>query len=414
MSTESPYPRYASADLEEALEDSPIVLIHGPRQCGKTTLAQIVGAKRGYQYFNLDDATTLEEVRFDPQGFVGRLPERSIIDEVQRAPLIFNAMKTVVDRDRRAGRFIITGSTNVLLLPTISDSLAGRMSILRLHPLSRCEITSHNSSFIDALYQRSFTNKRVDRLGAQLASIIVKGGFPPALARKRPRRRAAWYRDYVEAIGQRDIVDLSRISSLDAIPRLLQYASGQTAQLSNINELSAPFQLTRQTITSYMTLLERLFLVEMLPAWFSNRSSRLVKRPKLHVVDTGIACALIGLDESSLYAERAFMGQMLETFVYQELRRQASWHSEEVRFYHFRNKDKVEVDIVLERGGRQLVGIEVKAAASVGPRDFRGLDVLRRTSGDRFVCGIVLYDGETVAQFGEDMFAVPIRTMWEQ
>jgi predicted AAA+ superfamily ATPase len=217
----------------------------------------------------------------------------------------------------------------------------------------------------------------------------------------------------LESLVQRDVRELARISSLDAIPRLLSLAGSQTARLLNVSELSAPFQLSRPTVRDYLTLLERVFLVETLAPWHSNRLSRLVKTPKLHVGDTGLACSLLGVGEADLKEDRSLLGQILETFVYQELRRQASWHEEAFKFHHFRDKDGAEVDIVIEQGARRIAGVEVKAAASLNHGDFRGLRKLRETVGKRFAGGVVLYDGETCANFGDGLFAVPVRALWE-
>ncbi len=407
------YPRFAEAGLIEALADSPVVLLHGPRQSGKTTLARLVGERRGYTYLTFDDDVTRQSADADPAGFVYGLPTRVILDEVQRVPALFTALKAAIDRRREPGRFLLTGSANVLLVPTLADSLAGRMEILRLFPLAQTELARRESGFLTALLRGSFKTRRVDRLAGELADRIVAGGYPAALARPAGRRRAAWYRDYLEAIVQRDVRDLARISALDALPRLLALAAGQTARLLNVSELAGPFSVSRPTIRDYVTLLQRVFLLEELPPWHSNRLSRLVKSPKLHLGDTGLACALLGVDARALTADRELLGQLLETFVFQELRRQASWHEDPLSFFHFRDRDDFEVDIVIERGARELAGIEVKAAATVRAGDFRGLRKLKESAGRRFVCGVVLYDGETSASFGDGLFAVPIRTLWE-
>jgi len=407
------YPRFAEPRLTEALADSPIVLIHGPRQCGKTTLAQIVGKRKGYAYVNLDDDVLCAAAQADPVGFVGDLPESAILDEVQRVPELFSALKVAVDRNRIAGRFILTGSANVLLLPKLSDSLAGRMEILRLHPLAQCELVRRIPGFLRSLFAGRFRVRQTDRLAGQLAEKIVAGGYPAALARPAGRRRAAWYRDYLDALVQRDVRDLARISSLDVLPRLLALAASQTSRLLNVADLASPFQVSRPTIRDYITLLERVFLVDSLPPWHSNRLSRLIKTPKLHVGDTGLACSLLGIDAPGLIADRPLLGQLLETFVFQELRRQASWHDEPLTFYHYRDKDGVEVDIVIEQGSRALAGVEIKASATVTAADFRGLRKLKDASGKRFVSGVVVYDGETSASFGENLYAVPLRALWE-
>jgi len=413
MNTGPLYPRYAETRLVEALADTPVVLIHGPRQCGKTTLTRMAGDPRGFTYFNFDDDVALAAAHADPVGFVADLPERTILDEVQRVPGIFPALKTAVDRRRTPGRFLLTGSANVLLVPKLAESLAGRMEILRLHPLAQCELAGRAPRFLDALFRGGFKTRTYERLGTRLAERVSGGGYPAALTRATPRRRAAWYRDYIETLVQRDVRDLARIRSLDALPRLLTLAAGQTARLLNVSDLAGPFQASRPTIREYVTLLERVFLLEELPPWHTNRLGRLVKTPKLHLGDTGLACVLLGLDAAALAKDRAMFGQMLETFVFQELRRQASWHEDEIRFHHFRDKDGLEVDIVLERGARELAGIEVKASASVTSADFRGLRKLRDAAQDRFAAGALLYDGEACAGFGDGLYAVPIRALWE-
>lgn len=413
MSEEAKYPRHITGKLTEALSDSPATLLHGPRQSGKTTLTRDIGLPIGYEYLTFDDEVLLSAARSDPQGFVAELPERTILDEVQRAPEIFRALKSSIDKDRRPGRFLLTGSANVLLVPVLSESLAGRLAIVRLHPLSQSEIAGKESNIFDVLFSGRIGIKSTERLGAILAERIVTGGYPPAIARKSAGRRAGWYRDYVETQVQRDVRELARISSLDVLPRLLSYAVSQTAQLLNVSELSGPFQISRPTIREYLTLLERIFLLDELQPWHTNRISRLVKAPKLHINDTGVGCALLGMYSDALYADRKIFGQMLETFVYQELRRESSKYEDEYRFFHYRTRDGVEVDIVIEQGASKLVGVEVKASSTIRPSDFRGLRHLKEYAGDRFVKGVVFYDGESSVGFGDEMFAIPIRSIWE-
>ncbi|MFC2108677.1 ATP-binding protein [Candidatus Bipolaricaulota bacterium] len=407
------YSRFLETSLAEAVSDTPVVLIHGPRQCGKTTLAQAFGKKGGYDYFSFDDDVAAAAAKADPAGFVGDLPERSILDEVQKVPELFAALKLAVDRDRTPGRFILTGSANTLLVPKLADSLAGRMEILRLHPLAQCELAAESPTFLNKVFDGAFPTRTTERLGNDLLARIVSGGYPAALARSTHRRSSAWYRDYVETLIQRDVRDLARIRALDALPRLLTLAAGQTAQLLNVSDLASAFQLSRPTIRDYVTLLEHIFLLDILPPWHSNRLSRLIKTAKVHVGDTGVACSLLGFDAQGLSRDRKILGHLTETFVFQEVRRQTSWHGTEIRFHHFRDKDGSEVDIVLERAAHEVAGIEVKASATVTSKDFRGLRKLRQATGKRFTAGIVLYDGETSAGFGDGLYAVPIRTLWE-
>ena len=414
MSENTLYPRYLMPRVMEALSDSPVVLIHGPRQCGKTTLARLVGDEVGFSYLSFDDDVQRASAQADPVGYVAELPNRVILDEVQRVPEMFTSLKAAVDARREPGRFILTGSANVLLVPKLADSLAGRMDLLRLHPLTQVELAGEDSHFLSRLFTKGFkADVSGRRMGQDLAERVAAGGYPAALVRATARRRAAWYRDYIDTLVQRDVRDLARISALDALPRLLALTAGQTARLLNVTDLSAPFQLSRPTIRDYMTLLARIFLLEELPPWHSNRLSRLIKTPKLHLGDTGLACALLGLDAAALWEDRALYGQLLETFVYQELRRQASWHEEPFTFHHFRDKDGDEVDVVLESGGK-LAGVEVKAAATVSSTDFRGLRKLQSAVGARLVAGVVLYDGEAVVPFGQGLYAVPLSRLWEE
>ncbi|MDD3604303.1 MAG: ATP-binding protein [Kiritimatiellae bacterium] len=412
MKNDIRYPRYLRPRVLEALTDSPVVLIHGPRQCGKTTLARLVGDDLGFVYFTFDDDVQRAAAKADPVGFVADLPERAVLDEVQRVPELFTSIKAAVDARRKPGRFILTGSANVLLVPHLADSLAGRMEILRLHPLAQAELAGKIPNILSLLFGAGFKAGPCSRReGRALAERIAAGGYPGAVARAAERRRAAWYRDYAETLIQRDIRALAHISALDALPRLLALAAGQTSCLVNISELAAPFQVSRPTIREYVTLLSRIFLLDELPPWHSNRLKRLVKTSKLHMGDTGLACALLGMNAESLWKDRALFGRLLETFVYQELRRQAGWLEEPVTFSHFRDKDRVEVDMVLESAGR-LAGIEVKAGSTVTTADFRGLHKLQAAMPKTFAGGVVLYDGATVVSFGHNLYAVPISSLW--
>ena len=402
------YPRHVRGQLVEALGDSPAVVLHGPRQCGKTTLAQAVCAPEhldtavlpsaglGYMYLSFDDAAARNAARIDPAGFVADLPEKVVLDEVQRVPELFSALKMAIDRGRRPGRFLLTGSSNVLLVPALADSLAGRMEVVRLHPLAQAELADHATledwsepaaPFLADLFSGDLGISAGRRLGSELRERIAAGGYPAALARPKERRRQRWYVNYLEAVVQRDARDLARISRLDALPRLLEMAASQTARLFNASRLAAPFQLSLPTIRDYLVLLERLFLLEPLAPWHSNRLKRLVKTPKLHIGDTGLACALLGADAETLGRNRGLLGQLTETFVFQELRRQAGWHHQQLRFFHFRDKDGAEVDIVIEGPGGAIAGVEVKSGSTVTATDFRGLRKLAAAADERFVAG---------------------------
>ena len=406
------YPRLLYPRLAEALDDTPVVLVHGPRQCGKTTLVQKIGRQRGYTYLSFDDDNLVNAAKADPVGFVDRLANKVILDEVQLVPELFHSIKLAVDRDRRPGRFLLTGSANVMLLPKLADSLAGRIEIMNLRPLARCEIEATGAGLLPRLIDNDFNFSCTGKLGDSLAACVIAGGFPEPLLRSSERRKSQWYKNYVTTLVQRDIRDLARISSLDAIPKILQLAAVQSAQLLNMSGIAAPFQISRQTVAAYFSLLQNIFLIDVLPAWHSNRGKRLIKTPKVHMSDTGLAAALLGVTYSQLESNRSLLGHLLESFVYNELRRQAGWVDVDLNFYHFRDKDKYEVDIVIEQSGGGIIGVEVKAAATVLEKDFRGLQRLRSTVGKSWQTGVVLYDGEMVLPFGEQMYAVPISALW--
>jgi predicted AAA+ superfamily ATPase len=344
---------------------------------------------------------------------VHNLPELSILDEIQRIPELFTAIKANIDQNRKPGRFILTGSANILLLPQLSDSLAGRMEIIHLRPLAQIEIARQKTNFLSHLFKANFgsspNKNNYVRLGESLADVITKGGYPAAITRTTEKRRSAWYRDYVATIIQRDVQDIASIRNLDILPKLLSLAASQTARLFNSTDLASPFSLSRPTIREYLAVLEQIFLIEQLQPWHNNLLSRLIKTPKMHMTDTGLACALLGINSKALWQDKTLLGQLLETFIYQELRKHADWHDEDIKFFHFRNKDKVEVevDIIIEQG-RKLAGIEIKAAATVTQADFKGLNKLKDACGEQFAAGVVFYDGENILPFGEKFFAVPI------
>ena len=409
--------RAVQALLLETLKDSPVVLIHGARQCGKTTLAQEIACPRGYHYISLDDDNQRAAAEADSQGFILSLPELCVIDEIQRVPALFTAIKASVDANRQPGRFILTGSANVLLLPQLADSLAGRMEILTLRPFSWHERVGQTTAptllqtLLDGeLGEYILAPGSYPRLGARLSKILIQGGYPAAITRATERRCQKWYSDYATTLVQRDIRDLARIHNLDVMPRLLAAAASQSSRLYQITELAAPFGLNRHTIREYVALLQQIFLIDELPPWFSNRLKRLIKTPKLHLTDTGLAAALLGVTHKQLNNDRELLGQLLESFVYQELRKQAEATGLPFQFYHMRDKDGLEVDIVVEQGQR-IAGVEVKAAASVSAADFKGLRKLQQNTSRDFMGGMLLYDGDSLLSFGGGLYAVPLRLL---
>ena len=405
------YPRHIEPRLKAALKDAPVVLIHGPRQCGKTTLAQKAGKSARYEYLSMDDAETLAYAENDPVGFVNSLPEKVILDEIQKSPGIFSQIKLAVDQNRVPGRFILTGSVSILHIRGLSDSLAGRMEIIRMHPLAQTELARKKPDFLDALFAAEFSTKWKTPQ-ADFADKIVSGGYPAALNYSDKTRRIEWYRSYLTTIANTDAFTISRIRSVEDLPKLLELSAISTARLLNTNNLAKSFQISRLTIQKYISLLERLFLLERIPAWHRNRRKQFVKASKLHLSDTGLACALLETDADELKKDRELLGQLLETFVLQELMRQAEGHANRHQFFHYRDKDGVETDIVIRRSINSVAGVEVKASATVSHSDFRGLRRLRSAMGGAFHGGAVIYNGEKMLGFGEKLYAVPIQRLW--
>ena len=408
------YRRNIAPLLREALQDTPVVLLNGARQTGKSTLVGS-GELGDYnaRYLTLDEAGVLAAAEADPAGFLSGLEGPVILDEVQRSPGLFPAIKMEVDRDRRPGRFLLTGSANVLLLPRLSESLAGRMEIMTLWPLSQGEIEGVKEGFVDAVFSGDPLPIGDDPGGTpNLHERLLRGGYPEVLSRRSESRRRAWFDSHITTILQRDVRDLSNIEGLTQLPRLLSLLAARSASLVNYAELSRSASMPQSTLKRYVSLLEATFLVRTLPAWSSNLSKRLVRSPKLLLCDTGLISAMQGLNAERLASDPVLMGPLLENFVAMELRKQSAWSQTQPRIFHFRTQAGQEVDLVMENAAGRIVGVEVKSSATVGSRDFRGLRALAEASGDRFLCGIVLYTGKTAVPFGDNLHALPVSSLW--
>ena len=403
------YPRYVARRIREALTDTRVVLLCGPRQSGKTTLARQI-AGDSFRFVTLDDPTVLDAAEADPVGFVRGL-NKAVIDEVQRAPGLMLALKMAVDSDPRPGRFLLTGSADLLTIPRVADSLAGRMALVRLLPLAQAEIHSSRASFLDKAFAGMQPNTSCPVVGDELVEIVLAGGYPEALARS-GRRRRNWHLDYVEAIVQRDVRDIASIGQVSLMSRLLRVLSQQAGQLINYTGFGGQLGMNHVTTQKYISVLENLYLLRVVQPWHSNRLKRLIKSPKLQFLDSGLLAALRGLTPERALGNRAPLGAVVETFVLNELFKIASWAEERYRFSFFRDKDGKEVDIVIENEQGRVVGIEVKASATVNRSDFSGLRRLAAASGEQFVMGLVLCDHEQTIPFGDRLATVPIASLW--
>lgn len=407
-------PRSLASAVREALADTPVVCLLGPRQSGKTTLARDLAPERAF--VSLDEHGYFETAGNDPAGFVASLPGVVTLDEVQRVPALLPAIKHVVDRDRRPGRFLLTGSANLLLAPAVTESLAGRMEMIQLHPLAESEKARRPGGFLKALLEGGFEPGIGSGAGpagpAALADRLVAGGYPEPLGRP-PRRARQWHRQYVRALVERDVRDVAGVRDVGALARLLELLALRTAEPFNASALAGELGVRRDTVDRHVAVLERLFLVRRLPAWRRGEAGRLAASAKAHLLDSGLAATLAGLTADDWLHRRDRMGHLLESFVVQQLAAQVGWTDPDLRLLHYRDKDQVEVDVVVARGP-QTWGVDVKASGAVTPRDGRGLVRLADRCRGGFEFGVVLYAGRDVLPLRDPrLLAVPLSALWE-
>lgn len=405
--------RRAEHLVSEALGDTRVVTLNGARQAGKSTLARVAAKARPNAVVRLlDDPATLRAARDDPAGFVEH-DGLMVIDEVQLAPELFRSIKVAVDTDPRPGRFLLTGSAQVLALRDLPDALPGRMEIVELWPFSQGEIDRSPDTFVDAAFRQGPQLNRTSTLRKHdYLDRIVRGGYPEAIHRT-ARRRAAFYDSYLTNLIERDVKELAAIERRGQLRRLLALLAGHSGSLLVPATLAAASGIPRTTLNRYLELLSMVFLTKQIPAWSTNHTHRAIGTPKLAFVDTGIATHLLGQDATRLGEPDGAAGPMTETFVLMELARQLTWSTERARLYHYRTKDKVEVDAILETPDGRVIAIEVKAGATVRSEDLAGLRHLAQRLDRRFVAGYVLYTGQQTLPFGDRLRAVPIDALWQ-
>lgn len=405
-------PRNIQSSIEEALKDTPVVAVLGPRQVGKSTLVRSMAPERAY--INLDEEPYADTAHSDPEGFIAGLPEFVTLDEVQRVPELIPAIKTSVDRNRKPGRFLLTGSANLLLLPHLSESLAGRMEIIRLHPLCESEKAAMPGQFLQRMLDNSLEPEVKPRPltdDEDLVNRILAGGFPEAV-RRSPQRARSWHRQYLEAILEKDVREVARVQDVDDLGRLLNVLAVQTGNLLNISTLSRDLGIARATVDHYLAVLRRLYLIRIIPAWHSNHAKRLVKSPKVYIPDSGLAATLLKLEAKDWIPKRKTFGNLLESFIIQQLSAQASWTDPTLELMHFRNKDGLEVDCIISNGSG-FWAFEVKASHSIRNQDTKAILKFREQTGPKFQSGIVFYTGSSILRLNDDIHAVPVAKLWE-
>lgn len=400
--------------LKKAIRRSRVILINGARQTGKTTLVKLLQQENAYTYVTLDDELTFLAAKANPAGFVASYAKPLIIDEIQRVPELFLAIKMDVDTHQDAGRFILTGSANPLLLPRLGDSLAGRMEVLDLMPLSQGELLGHVEQFIPAVFNgwqpQSPATPESQR---ELYQKIVLGGYPSVIRCASEEDRFVWMRNYLNLLLQRDVRDIMSIEKITELPRLLSLVAARSASLMNVSEIARDAKLDMKLVQQYLSLLEIIFLVHTYSAWSTNISQRFIKSPKLSMVDTGLLAYLLDVSYEKSLTNQVVMGKIVENFVVAELLKQISWSEPYVQLYHCRMVGGQEVDIILEDRSGRVVCIEVKASATVQMSDAKGLVYMRDKLGERFIKGIVLYTGTTAIPLEQNIWCMPLQSLWD-
>lgn len=407
-------PRRAGQLVQDALDDTPVVTVQGPRQAGKTTLVEtFVGRGNLQSLVTLDDLDVRAAAAGDPQGFVAGLGDGAVIDEIQRVPDLILAIKASVDRDRRSGRFLLTGSANPF--HRHQETLAGRREDVALWPFAQAELERTHGPPIDGLFGSdpgSTLRGCAPVTPADVVARALKGGFPDVLDRTRPERIQAWFRGYVSEVVRNEVSELAAIEGLLDMPKLLRLVAHRSTGLLNVARLARDADLPPQTTRRYLALLTETFLVMTIPAWARGGRKRLVKSPKIVITDGGLSAYLGDLTPQRLERSPELAGMLLEGFALTELRKVVDWSTTRPSVHHFRTDQGHEVDAVLEDRGGRVIGIEVRSRVTITSRDFRGLDALATVAGSRFHLGIVLHPGSQIIPFGENRWAVPFSLLW--
>ena len=404
------YYRLVEKYVKEVMADTRVVLLTGPRQSGKTTLATKI-ADNNMSFLSLDDPTLLIAAQQDPIGFI-KDRDRVVIDEVQRVPELILAIKLSVDSDRRPGRFLLTGSTDLRILPIVADSLAGRIEAIQLYPLCQAEIFSGQGNFLDSLFDGNKLAIGKLQTGKELANLVFSGGYPEALSQSNLNKKNRWQRNYLNRIIREDIPKLIKIERPTEIPKILSSLSVNAGKIINYSKIGSEFDVNYLTIQKYVKTLEAVYLLRTLNPWFTNELRRIVKTPKQHLLDTGLLTSLGKNTIELVVKERNLFRPILETFVISELRKLASWSDQYYDFSFYHDKDGNNVDLIIENQRRQIVGVQASSKCSVNESEFKQLSRLAKKCENSFIQGIILYDGKEIIQFGNQLSAVPYSCLW--
>jgi uncharacterized protein len=411
------YSRKLAPRIEELLKEFRVVYLTGPRQAGKTTVVRALAEQLGMQYMTLDQQAVLESALHDPHGFIDALSDNKVaLDEFQYAPSLIPAIKAASDALPRTerGKFLLTGSADIFRSAKAQEALPGHMARLELYPLAIGELTERSRNLVDCLCGKGFQTEVISPLNRdQLAQWILQGGYPE-MQDFSPRARQTWFRSYVEGRLFKDFETLysARGDYHSRLQALTPYLAGLCGNLIKYASISNDLGLDDKVVKTYMEILELMFIVRRVPAWLKNRAKRLASgMSKLHYIDTGLACHLLGLRTPEQLLGSQYFGGLLENLLYMECCKQTGWAQEEVSLYHFRDIRKNEVDLVMEQANGDIVGVEIKASASVKMEDFKGLNILADYAGSKFRHGVVLYTGRELLPFTQGkhkFYAMPV------
>lgn len=374
---------------------------------------QLIDSGFGARYVTLDDGAVRAAAQSDPEAFLSDLGSPLVIDEAQRAPALALAIKAAVDRKRSAGRYVLTGSADVMAMPALADALVGRMEAITLWPFSQGELEGHRERFVDdAFAVRLPSASGSDDLRRDSFRRALRGGFPELVLTRAGTRREAWYRSYVASVVDREIRDVSRIEELAELPRLLALVAGRVTDALNVSDVARALDMNKMTVSRYLALLERVFLVRRVRSWTGDIGRRVLQHPKLLIPDSGLLGHLLEVDLTRAMSDGRIGGAILENFALGEIERQLTWSRGRPSLYYLRTYDGQEIDAVLERRNGELVGIEIKSGLVADESDFAPLRTFASRVGARFKRGIVLYAGRESVAFGQRFQAMPLSALW--